>query len=91
LIIHWEILFAPTPNPASVAHELITKPPILGQTGQPSAYGDILFPGDGVTFTDIIHQINYWLEDCNGNPASNPVIHSVNIIIKPRPNIIKMN
>ncbi|MDP3644088.1 MAG: HYR domain-containing protein, partial [Bacteroidota bacterium] len=90
LIIHWEIIFASTPNPATAAHELVTKPAILGQTGQPSAYGDIDFPGDGVNFTDIIHQINYWLEDCNGNPASNPVIHTVNIIIKPRPNVVKV-
>jgi len=89
LIIHWEIIFAPTPNPASVAHEMITKPAILGQTGQPSAYGDIQFPGDGVTFTNITHHINYWLEDCHGNPASNPLIHTVDIIIQPRPKIIK--
>jgi len=90
LKIHWRIVFAPTPNPATVAHELITKPAITGQTGQPSAYGDILFPGDGVTFTDVVHRIYYWLEDCNGNPKGIPNEQFVNITIKPRPNIMKV-
>ena len=90
LIIHWEIIFAPTPNPATAAHGAITKPPITGQIGQPSLYPSVIdFPGDGVTFLDVIHQINYWLEDCNGNPLINPVKQTVNIIIKPRPKITK--
>jgi hypothetical protein len=89
LIIHWEIIFAPTPDPSTKDHDPITKSPITAQKGQPSAYGDIDFPGDGVTFLDVIHQINYWLEDCHGNPASNPTIKTLNIIIKPRPNLIK--
>jgi len=90
LIIHWRIVFAPTPNPATVAHEPITKPAITGQVGQPSAYGDIQFPGDGVTFTDIVHRIYYWLEDCNGNPTGSPNEQFVNITISPRPNIMKV-
>jgi hypothetical protein len=87
LIMHWRIVFAPTPNPATVAHELITKPAITAQTGQPSAYGDILFPGDGVTFTDVVHQIYYWLEDCNGNKSAEQIL---SVTVKPRPNIIKV-
>ena len=57
-------------------------------TGQPSVYGDyIVLPGDGEDFEDVIHTITYRLEDCNGN-LSDPSL-PVNIIIKPRPNVIK--
>ena len=63
--------------------------PSTYNTGQPSTYGsDILLPGDGVTFTNVIHTITYWIVDCNNNvsaPRSNT------ITIKPRPNIIKQN
>ena len=92
LVIHWEIIFAPTPDPSTVLHLPITKAPITGKTGQPSLYtGVIDFPGDGVTFLDVIHQINYWLEDCHGNPKVpvDPVKKTVNIVIKPRPKITR--
>jgi hypothetical protein len=87
LTLHWRIDFTPTPNPATVAHELITKPAIPDQTGQPSAYGDIQFPGDGVTFKDVDHYITYWLIDCHGNKSVEKV---VKVTVKPRPNLIKV-
>jgi hypothetical protein len=88
LVLHWEIIFSPTPDPSTAAHNPITKPPITDQTGQPSSYslGDIDFLADGVTQTDIIHKINYWLVDCHGNPSAK---QPVNIIIKPRPGMTK--
>jgi hypothetical protein len=86
LIIHWRIVFSPTPNPATAIHELITQAPIVNQTGQPSSYGEIHFPGDGVYFTDIDHYLYYQLEDCNGNYSSEQVI---TITISPRPNVVK--
>jgi hypothetical protein len=59
--------------------------PALYITGQPSAYGtDIQLPGS-VT-GDVTHTITYRIADCNGN-TSLPV--TVNILIKPRPDIIK--
>jgi hypothetical protein len=67
-----------------------TRIPVLPtayKTGQPSALGsDIKFPGDGVTFTSLVHTITYWIVDCAGN-VSDPVTQT--ITIKPRPNIIK--
>ncbi|MGE0019769.1 MAG: HYR domain-containing protein [Draconibacterium sp.] len=71
-----------------------SEPPISG-VGQPSDYidpvlgtpMDILLWGDGVTFQERVHQITYWITDCNGNeslPVSKP------LIIKPRPQLIKM-
>jgi hypothetical protein len=59
--------------------------PATYNTGQPSAYpGDIQFPG-AVT-GDVVHTITYQIVDCNGN-VSLPV--TINITIKPRPNVIK--
>jgi uncharacterized repeat protein (TIGR01451 family) len=86
LIIHWRIDFSPTPNPATVLHELITQPPIPPQTGQPSEYGDIEFPSDGVYFNNIDHYMYYWLEDCNGNVSEEQMFI---ITVTPRPNVIK--
>jgi hypothetical protein len=86
LILHWRIDFSPTPNPATVAHELITDPPIGDQTGQPSEYGVIQFPADGVYFNNVVHYLYYWLVDCNGNASAEQM---VTITIKPRPDVIK--
>jgi hypothetical protein len=88
LVIHWRIDFSPVPNQAP-PHALFTKPAIPDQTGQPSGYllGNIDFPGDGVNFTDVAHKIYYRLVDCNGNSSTEKFI---NIIIKPRPNLIKV-
>jgi hypothetical protein len=59
--------------------------PSLYNTGQPSDNpSNIQFPGS-VT-GDLIHTITYQIADCSGN-VSLPV--TVNITIKPRPNIIK--
>jgi hypothetical protein len=72
LVLHWKIDFSPS----------IPTPSITG-TGQPSAHtGDILFPGDGNTFLDVIHTITYWLTDQNGNES---VHQAVAITIHPRP------
>ncbi|MCX6233721.1 MAG: HYR domain-containing protein, partial [Bacteroidetes bacterium] len=86
LILHWRIDFSPTPDPSTQAHLPITKPAIADQTGQPSEYGDIEFPADGVYFTDIDHYLYYRLEDCNGNLSAEQM---VTITIKPRPNVVK--
>jgi len=74
LVIHWRIDF----NGGTPA-------PVSG-TGQPSLYpSNIIIPGH-VT-DDRIHTITYWLMDAAGNES----VHvTVNITIKPRPNIIKM-
>jgi len=83
LVIYWRIDFSDTPNPSAPPANL-THMSITG-TGQPSSYSsDIQFPGDGVTFTCIIHKITYWLMDCNGNKS---LEKEVNITIKPRPKI----
>jgi len=75
LEIHWRIDFYGG-TPASITG-----------TGQPSTFGlDIELPGDGTTFTDLVHTITYWLVDCNGN-LSPP--ETVNITIRPRPDVIK--
>jgi len=86
LILHWRIDFTPTPDPSTIDHNLINWPPITNQTGQPSLYGDIEFPSDGVNFTDVNHYLYYWLEDCNGNISTEKM---VTITVIPRPNIIK--
>jgi len=86
LTLHWRIEFSPTPNPATALHEPLNWPPIADQTGQPSLYGDILFPGDGVYFADIVHHLYYWLVDCNGIASAE---QELTIIVKPRPNVIK--
>ncbi|MEI8113076.1 MAG: HYR domain-containing protein, partial [Bacteroidia bacterium] len=77
-MIHWKIDFVGG-IPASISGN-----------GQPSSYGsDIQFPGDGVTYLDLIHKITYTITDCNNNIAGvQPP--PVNITIKPRPNLIKM-
>jgi hypothetical protein len=73
--IHWQIDFNGG-TPASIT-----------ETGQPSLYSSVIrFDGDGTTYTDVIHTIKYWLTNCTGNPSS---IQTVNITIKPRPNIVK--
>ncbi|MFZ4520108.1 MAG: HYR domain-containing protein [Bacteroidales bacterium] len=86
LVIHWRIDFSPTPDPSTAAHLPITKPAISGQTGQPSLYGNIEFPGDGVNFTNINHFLYYWLVDCHGNASAEQM---VTITIKPRPDVQK--
>jgi uncharacterized repeat protein (TIGR01451 family) len=85
LVIHWRIDFTDIPNPGPPPATL-SHAPITG-TGQPSAYGsDIKLWGDGVNFSTITHTITYWLTDCNGNQSTD---HTLNIQIKPRPQIIK--
>ncbi len=86
LVIHWRIDFSPTPDPSTALHPPVTKPAIPAQTGQPSIYGNIEFPGDGVNFINIDHHLYYWLVDCNGNASAEQM---VTITIKPRPNVIK--
>ena len=86
MVIHWRIDFMPTPNPLP-PYSLVNTPSISG-TGQPSAYGtNIQLPGDGVTFLDVIHTITYWIVDCHNNITAET---TVNITIKPRPNVIKL-
>jgi hypothetical protein len=56
-------------------------------TGQPSTYGtDIKLWGDGITLQNRTHTITFWITDCHNN-ESLPV--TKNIVIKPRPEIIK--
>jgi hypothetical protein len=72
LVLHWTIDFSST-----------TPTPSISGTGQPSSYpGDIAFPGDGVTFKDVIHVITYWVTDPSGNES---VHKAVTITIHPRP------
>ena len=81
LIIHWRIDFSDTPN--QVPPPSVLSHPSIAGIGQPSAYNaDIQMPGDGVHFTNIVHTITYWLEDCNGNSS---IGNAVKITIKPRP------
>jgi len=72
LILYWKIDFS-----------VSTPTPSVSGTGQPSAYtSDIIFPGDGSTFKDVIHTMTYWVVDQSGNES----IHkSVTITIHPRP------
>jgi uncharacterized repeat protein (TIGR01451 family) len=86
LVLHWRIVFSPTPDPSTILHLPITKPAITDQVGQPSEYGNIEFPADGVYFTDTQHFLYYSLEDCNGNLSAEQML---TITIKPRPNVIK--
>jgi len=77
--IRWRIDFADGTS--------LPLPPQLYLTGQPSTYGsDIFIPG--AESGSVVHTITYQIVDCNGN-ASLP--HTVNIIIQPRPTMIKMN
>lgn len=73
--ISWTIDFAGTdPN----------QPSIVG-TGQPSDFGPIILWGTPLN-QDITHTITYTVTDCAGN-ASIPII--MDILIKPRPDVIK--
>ena len=72
LVLHWKIDFSGA-----------TPPPSISGTGQPSAYAsDIIFPGDGASFLDVIHTITYWVTDPTGNES---VHKTVTITIHPRP------
>ena len=65
-----------------------TKGTFLEGIGQPSVHGsDILLPGDGVTFINLVHTITYTLVGCTGTESLPQLI---NITIKPRPNITKL-
>lgn len=75
MIINWRIDFQGG-SPSSITG-----------TGQPSTYANIIqFPGDGSTFQNLVHTITYWLVDCNQNASTE---QTVNITIKPRPNVTK--
>lgn len=81
--IHWQIDFSPTPD--HITHNLVTKPSVSG-IGQPSTYGsEILFPGDGVDFNDVVHTITYQIVDCHGHIS---YTNTQTITIKPRPKIL---
>ena len=72
LVLHWKIDFSGA-----------TPPPSISGTGQPSAYAsDIIFPGDGASFLDVVHTITYWVVDLTGNES---VHKTVAITIHPRP------
>jgi len=60
--------------------------PSLNGTGQPSLYGPITLWGT-TDYTQVVHTITYSVRDCNDNSAE-PV--TVNITIKPRPDVIKL-
>ncbi len=80
--IHWQINFAPTPDP--ITHHSVTKASVTG-IGQPSKIiENILFPGDGVNFRNVVHTITYQVVDCHGNIF---YTNTQMIMIKPRPRI----
>ena len=86
LIINWRIDFADTPDPLNPSGTPLTHASISG-TGQPSTHGsDMFFPGDGVNYTTVTHHITYEVSDCHGN---GPVIKTEEIVVTPRPEIIK--
>ncbi len=59
--------------------------PLSYNTGQPSAYAsDFQLPGSATG--DVVHTITYWIVDCSNN-VSLPA--TINITVKPRPDIIK--
>jgi len=88
MTIHWRIEFTDILDPTTLLGTYISPPDIVG-TGQPSTYGsEIQLWGDGATFTNVTHNIFYWVEDCNGNIT--PEIRE-EITITPRPEIIKTN
>lgn len=60
-------------------------PPVSG-TGQPSQSAPIKLWGT-TNNINVIHTITYVIVDCNGNPSIPEV---VDILIRPRPNVIKM-
>ena len=76
--IRWEIDFDQDGNLPGL--------PNISGSGQPSEYGSIHLWGDGVNFQSRIHDITYWITDCNGN-ESDPV--KTTITITPRPEILK--
>gem|GEM_PF-2138405 len=86
--ISWTINFADTPDPDGPVGTMMSNGSI-SSSGQPSEYGQILFPGDGVEFNTVTHTITYTLEDCHGNVSTPPVTEY--IYITPRPEIIKQN
>jgi len=56
-------------------------------TGQPSAYAaNIHFPG--IVTGNMVHHVTYQIVDCNGNVSAS---QTVNVTVKPRPNVIKLN
>jgi hypothetical protein len=60
----------------------------LTGTGQPSTYiSDIIFPGDVTMMSNLVHTISYQVADCGGFLTP---VQTVNITIKPRPDLIKM-
>jgi len=59
--------------------------PNISGTGQPSAYGPIILWGTPLN-VELTHTITYTITDCNGNTLQ-PI--SIDIIIKPRPDVIK--
>ena len=81
LVLNWRIDYAATVPAAPV--------PFITGTGQPSTYGStIIFLGDPINFKDVVHTITYWITDQCGNES----LHKVaNLVIKPRPDIIKQN
>jgi len=95
MTVHWRIEFSATPDPLNPTGPYLTHPDIEG-TGQPSTYihpitgfaNDINLWGDGVFFTEVVHRIYYWVEDCNGNMSET---REEEIKITPRPEIIKNN
>nr|WP_320023639.1 HYR domain-containing protein [uncultured Draconibacterium sp.] len=76
--IRWEIDFDQDGNLPGL--------PNISGSGQPSEYGSIHLWGDGVNFQSRIHDITYWITDCNGNESA-PV--KTTITITPRPEILK--
>jgi len=65
--------------------ETVPLQPSITGTGQPSEFGPIVLWGTPLN-VELTHIITYTITDCNGNTLE-PI--SVNIIIKPRPEIIK--
>jgi len=82
--IRWQIDFSPASD-LNPPYNLVTQPSITG-SGQPSEHiGNILFPGDGITFNPVVHHITWWIKDCAGNESPS---QKRTITIKPRPSIL---
>ena len=77
LVLNWRIDFAASPAPAVA---------FITGTGQPSAGDQIIFLGDTLDQTNVVHTIRYWLVDQCGNVSQTK---TADIVIKPRPGIIK--
>jgi len=56
-------------------------------TGQPSDHPDPIILWGTTDYSEVTHKITYTVADCNGN-VSDPV--TIDILIKPRPEVIKM-